>query len=450
MSKLDRLYESKFMKGLQKFGNKIAANKAFSSISKSFLGMMGIIMIGAVFQIIAAVPSSFGAWTTDSAIYKILMVPYNMTMGIISVYFVFSLAYNYSKALGLKPLLNGVSSTAIFLMVCAPATLYTLADGKSTITALSISYLGGQGLFVAILIGLLTVRMTNLCERKKIYIKMPDAVPQFLTESFAVIVPMLFNVIIWYGISAVLSILTKGAMSLPVLITYILSVPFNAMGNSIIGIIILCLFGTLCWTFGIHGTMVASMVIYVPLFQAMGQNAQLVAAGQAPVFAPVMLFSIMSCAGGAGNTLALCVMGLKSKSKQIQAVSRAAIIPGIFKINEPATFGFPIMYNPILAVPYMLNVVISMLLVWVGYLIGFFKPAYILIMSLMPIGVGEFMGTLAWQNIFIPVLVFIVAFVCYFPFFKVYERQLIEKEAAAEAETATEVSDAQPVVEEAK
>jgi PTS system cellobiose-specific IIC component len=131
-------------------------------------------------------------------------------------------------------------------------------------------------------------------------------------------------------------------------------------------------------------------------------------------------------------------MGLRSKSEQIKAVSKAALIPGIFNINEPVTFGFPIMYNPILAIGYILNPIIVLLAVWGGYAIGFFKPAYVMIMTLMPLGVGEFLGSMAWQNALMPVVAFIIAYIVYRPFFKVYEKQLVEKEALAREELAKE------------
>jgi len=64
--------------------------------------------------------------------------------------------------------------------------------------------------------------------------------------------------------------------------------------------------------------------------------------------------------------------------------------------------------------------------------------------SLMPIGVGEFLGSLAWQNIFIPVVAFIIAGLCYFPFFKAYEKKLVAQEAEAEKAEALEAQAAQP------
>jgi PTS system cellobiose-specific IIC component len=91
------------------------------------------------------------------------------------------------------------------------------------------------------------------------------------------------------------------------------------------------------------------------------------------------------------------------------------------------------MYNPLMAIPYILVPLVTMLLVWVGYAIGFFQPSYINLMTLMPLFVGEFLTSLAWQNLFIPIVGLVVGLLIYYPFFRVYDKQLVEQEAAAKA-----------------
>lgn len=88
----------------------------------------------------------------------------------------------------------------------------------------------------------------------------------------------------------------------------------------------------------------------------------------------------------------------KAKSEQLKAIGNVSWLPGIFGVNEPVIFGMPIAFNPILAIPFILQGLIIAVLLWIGYSIGFLSPSYILIMSLMPIGVGEFLGTLSWKN----------------------------------------------------
>lgn len=432
---MSNVFEGKFMQTLQRGGQKVAGNKAISALTGGMMGMMAVIMVGAVFQILAIVPTLFGWVTTESVYYLTMMVPYNMTMGVMSVALAFNLGFNYAKGLGLKPLVNGITSMLMFLMVAAPAQTVALADGTSKVV-MDTSSLGGTGMFAAILVALVTVRIDWICQKKNIVIKMPDVVPQFLADGFSNMIPFFFASVLWLAISTAIGTVFMG-LTLPMAIMVILSIPLAAL-NSVPGMLILIALSCLLWIFGIHGSMVIAMAIMPVMMANIMANGAAVAAGQEPVFYATMLFGAMACAGGTGNTLSLVVMGLRSKSEQLRAVSKAAVIPGIFNINEPVTFGFPIMYNPILAIPYILGTVLTGIVVWAGYAIGFFKPGYILMMSVMPLGVAEFLSSLAWQNILIPVVGLVISGVCFFPFFKAYEKQLLVKEAAAKAEETAE------------
>ena len=241
-----------------------------------------------------------------------------------------------------------------------------------------------------------------------------------------------------YALEVIISTCTGGAMGICSGFMAILSAPLNAL-TSVPGMFVLCGFAALLWCFGIHGTMVLMSVILPMGMQAATANAAAYAAGgyDALVFYPIALFAGMANCGGTGNTLPLVIFGLKAKSEQIKAVSKIALIPGWFGINEPVTFGMPIMYNPILCIPYVLNIFVVMLCTLIGYKVGFLVPAFVPIMTLMPMGFGSFLGTLRWQNAIWDYLMLIPAGLVWYPFFKVYDNQLYKQEQealAAEAE----------------
>lgn len=440
---MQRFVESKFMRVLQSVGQKVGANKGVSSITSSMMGMMGVIMVGAIFTIVASVPCSFnwGGLTTDSLYYKILILPYNMTMGLISLFLVTLIGYNFGRALKLKPLNTAIGSLAIFLMVAAPVTSYDVFKGlgddgaaiTSAVSAMDVTYLGSTGMFLAIVVGLAVTGIYKFCDHFHIEIKMPDVVPQFLVDGFSSIIPLLFSVIIFCGLDAALRYGTAG-LNLANLTMVIFKYAFGWL-DSMAGIFVLIFLAMLLWFFGIHGTMLVYVVIMATLTSAITNNYMAyMGYGGVMAFSYVFLFSTAMCCGGSGNTLPLVLMCMLSKSKQLKAVGRASIIPGLFGVNEPMTFGVPLMYNPMMMIPFLLNPVLCALVVWGGYAINFFQIPYIMIGSLMPIGVGEFLGTLAWQNILIPVVCFVIAGICYLPFFKAYEKKLIESEKLAEIE----------------
>jgi len=436
---MKNLYESKPMQLVKKMGEKIVANKGIQAISSGMMMTMGVILLGAVFQLIAVILNNVGVLETTSGIYNALMVPYKVSMGFISLYIAFTIAYSYAKSLKMQALMAGINSMLVFFIAAAPIKTVSwgehvvneVTQAAGSFTGMDTMALDAKGMFVAIIVALTTVKVAHFFEKKGLVIKMPDAVPEFLQETFRSLIPLVVNVTIWLVLGHGCAALTNTA--LPVLVSGLLGMPLAAL-TSVPGIMIIVLIAGLLWTLGVHGTVAVYAAIAAPLMQYYMTNGMNHATGQALVFMPIALFGIINCCCGTGNTLALCVMGLFSKSEQIKAVSKAAIAPGIFNVNEPAIFGFPIMYNPILSIPFIFNPIITMLICWGGYAIGFFKPAYISITANLPVGFAPYLTTLSWTNILIPVIAFAVAFVCYWPFFKVYEKQLIEQETKAKEE----------------
>lgn len=432
---MQKLFESKFMISLQDFGQKLGSNNFLAALQGAMMSTMGIIMVGAVFQIITAVGPMFGLFENGGAIYNILYMPYNYTMNLLSLWIVILMAFNYAKKLKMKsPVINAIDATVCFLV--ATSAFMTTTEG---LTALNMSFLGASGMFTGFLIVFVVIQVEKFCADKNIRIKMPDVCPPFLVDGFSSIIPLLLNVIIFTVISTVIGSVSGGMLNLASGIMALLAYPLSVL-VSVPGMFIIGTFAMVLWCFGIHGTMIVYPVLMPMMFQATTTNAANAAAGQPLVFFPVALFAALGMCGGAGNTLPLALFGTRSKSKQIRAVCSISTVPGWFGINEPMTFGMPIMYNPILCIPFVLTIPVVMLCILIGYEVGFLQPGFIPIMGLMPMGFGAYLSTLRWQNAIFDYLMLIPTGLVWFPFFKVYERQLVAKEKEAEALEAAEAA----------
>lgn len=430
---MQKIFESKFMINLQNFGQKLGTNKFLSALQGAMMSAMGIIMVGAVFQIITAVGPMLGLFQAGDAVYNILYMPYNYTMNCLSIWIVVLMAFNYAKALKLKsPLINALDAAMCFLI--ATSAFMVTSEG---VTALNMAFLGSTGMFTGFLVIFVVIHVEKLCADKNIRIKMPDICPQFLVDGFSAIIPLLFNVIIFTTVSTIISTISGGSLNLASGIMALLAAPLSIL-ISIPGMFVINIFVVLLWCFGIHGTTIVYPMVMPILLQAITDNGALAASGQPLVMFPIFLFYGVATVGGTGNTLSLALLGLRSKSKQIRAVSSISVVPGWFGINEPMTFGMPIMFNPILCIPYVLNVPVVTLCFLIGYKVGFIIPAWIPIMALLPMGIGAYLGTLRWQNAIWAYLMIIPSGLVWFPFFKMYEKQLVAKEAEAEALEAAE------------
>lgn len=424
---MESLFNSPIMIKLQEFGQALGRNKFLSALQAAMMSLMGVIMVGAVFQIICAVGSTmFNLFAADSQVYAILYTPYNFTMNMLALWIVALLAFNYARNLEMKtPVISAVESLVAFLLLVAP-----LSTNEAGATVMDTTYLGATGMFIGFLVVFVVVNIDKICHDKKIYIRMPDIVPQFLQDGFAGIVPLLFNVVIFLAVGTGVTIATNGTYTAASGFMALLTTPLNAL-TSVPGMFVLCTFGALLWCFGIHGTMILVPIIMPLAIQAAVANGAAMAAGEPLVFYPVALFAAMAIAGGTGNTMPLVLFSLRAKSEQLRAVAKVGLIPGWFNINEPVTFGMPIMYNPVLCIPYVLNIPIVMLFWYFGYMSGLIIPGWISMSALLPMGFASYLTTLNPMNAVWDYLSLIPAGIVWYPFFKAYDKQLYAKEQEA-------------------
>lgn len=438
---MEKLFNCKFIVKLQELGQKLGSNTYLSALQAAMMSAMGVLMVGAIAMIINAAAGALGLWDYTNPIYWIINLPYEFTMNLIALWVVVFFAYNYAKKLKLKsPILNAIDALICFLILAVPSVgklAVTGADGVVSAggAAISTEFFGASGMFIGFIVVFVSVRLEKFCMDKNIRIKMPDVVPSFLVDSFSSIIPLVISVILFSALSAGTVALTGGAYNVCSGFMAILAMPLSAL-TSLPGMFILGILCMVFWTFGIHGSMVLGPIVMPAIMMASASNAAAFQAGgvEALVFYPVALWSCIGMVGGAGNTWALTIMGCFSKSKQIKSVSRMSVIPGWFGINEPVAFGMPIMYNPILCIPYILTVPVIMLCAYFAYQVGFLIPSYIPVYSLLPLGFAGYMTTLNIGNFIFQYLMVIPTALIWYPFFKVYEKQLVAKEALQEQE----------------
>lgn len=316
---MEKLFESKFMIKLQDFGQNLGRNKFLSALQAAMMSLMGVIMVGAISQIICAVGGEtlLNLFTSDSKIYSIIYLPYQFTMNSLSLWVVALFAFNYAKNLKMKsPIMNAIDALVCFLLVAG-----ALIVNEVGVTSIDMTYLGAQGMFIGFIVVFISVHIEKFCADRDIRIKMPDVVPQFLQDGFSSILPLLFSVILFLIVAAAVSIGSGGTYNVCSGFMALLGAPLNAL-TSVPGMFIICIFAALLWCFGIHGTMILVPIIMPLGIQAAVSNAALHEAGKPLIFYPVVLFGALACCGGTGNTLPIALLGLRSKSKQINAVSK--------------------------------------------------------------------------------------------------------------------------------
>lgn len=420
----------KLEKILAPLADKLGRQRHLQAISDGMMMSLALIVVGSLFLIVANPPInldlvdlntsniflkaliSWKQWAVAN--YNTITIPYTMTMGLIGLMTSFGVAYSLAQKYQMNTAINGIISMSVFLMISAP-----VQDGQ-----LSMSYLGSDGLFVAIIIGLLSVEICRFVGNQFVF-SFPDSVPSAVTNFVNSLLPLAANIIIIYGMNLILMGTTGKA--LPDLIMSVLTPAISSADNLWVYMGIFA-FSNILWLFGINGSSIIFPIVFVLGLTNSGLNAELVNAGKTATHVMNLQMYRYAVLGGGGNTLGLVILMCLSKVKHIKSIGRLSIVPGICGINEPVIFGGPIVLNPIFAIPFVLMPCISIGLGYFVQSVGFVSMGYIIDPSFTPFFAQGFLSALDIRNVIFMFVLIAISVAVYYPFFKIYEKSLIEKE----------------------
>ena len=419
---------------LSPFAAKIGNQRHLKAISSGMMFGLPFIVIGSFFLIFANPPINidqynpatanffmkFMAGWQDFAVanYDLITAPYNLTMGIIGLISVFGIAFSLASEYKINPAMNGMVASVVFLMVCTP-----VKEGN-----INLNYLGTNGLFVAIIIGLLVVEVNRIFEVKNIKLKLPDTVPPMVATFINTLVPLLTNIILFYGINLIFLVTTKKIF--PETVMDILT-PATNIAGSLGGFLLIVTLGNVLWLFGINGSSIIFPIVFTLGMAQTGLNAEQMSNGETMTHLMNLQMFRISVLGGAGGTLGLILLMMRSKVSEYRTIGKLSLIPGICSINEPVIFGLPIVFNPILAIPFLITPIISLLLTSFAQSVGLIGVGFIVDPSFTPFFAQAYLSSMAWRNIVFCLVLILISAMIYYPFFKVMENnktKLVDEE----------------------
>ncbi|ANE85625.1 MULTISPECIES: PTS sugar transporter subunit IIC [Bacillus] len=407
---------------------RLSEQRHLQAIRDGVISALPFIIVGSFFLIVAFPPlpkdSFISVWALKNQ--TSILIPYRLTMFIMSLYIAFGIGYNLAKSYKLDALSGAQLAVCSLLLTLTPE----LIDKKGFM--LPMTNLGGHGLFVTMIVSILSVEILRFCKKNNVTIKMPEQVPPSVSRSFEALIPAAFVIIMMSLITVVFKVDLHYVVDK-------LAAPLVKAGDSYFGVIIPVFLITFFWSFGIHGVSVVGTVAR-PLWDVyLGKNGEAVASGAShfPFIAPEPFYQWFIWIGGSGATLGLVLaMIIFGRSKYSKALSRTCIVPGIFNINEPVIFGLPIVLNPILIIPFVITPLVTATIAYAATAMGFVTPTHIMPPWTLPAPIGAYLATGGdWRAI---VLVFInitISFLIYLPFFKMYDKNMLEIEKNGDGES---------------
>ena len=321
-----------------------------------------------------------------------------------------SLAGSYKKK-------NGDTIDGIPAGVLAIATFFVIGQHDGMDSSM---------LFVAMLCAIFTAEIYRLFIQKDWVIKLPDSVPIAVARQFTALLPGLVILgFSWLAIAVPMSYTEHHTLSAWLnnglfsgLASVGLSYPFMMVGAFL---------EHLLWCFGLHGAAVVIFPFYEPLMLAV----------TSPGTTNIITWPFYEnnvWIGGSGATLPPVIyMVLFAKSKLLKDVGKIAIGPGIFNINEPFTFGLPVVLNPVLMIPFIITPLVLVTINYFGTVLGIFPICDLMIPWTTPIFISGFLAASGGMGdklmgVLAQVICFAVAFIIWLPFIRAWDSVNVKRE----------------------
>ena len=278
--KITNILEEKFMP----IASKMADNIYLQSVRDGLVLGMPFLIIGSIFMIIAEFPSDayfnfmtsiFGDGWADKVLY-----PTRVSFDVLAIFSSLGIAYRLAEKKGVDPISAAAISFVSFLMLSPNSIDFISEAGKilGSESAIPLTYLGSQGLFVAIFIAILSTIVYEKIVKKGIVIKMPDGVPPAVSKSFVSLVPALVMMLLTWLIKMGFEATQFGTIH--ELFRVVLGIPLGWVGGSFLGCIFMAFMISLLWCVGLHGADIVGAVLNPIWYVFMDQNRLAFMAGE--------------------------------------------------------------------------------------------------------------------------------------------------------------------------
>ena len=426
------------------FFEKVSRNKYLKAIRDGFMSAMPVVLFSSIFMLIAYVPNIFNYYWPKE-IEAMILKPYNYSMGLLAVLVAGTTAKNlcdsFNRDMPVNRQINNISTLMAgivgFLVVGVDSIKGGFASG----------YMGSKGLLTAFLVAFFVCNVYRFCVKRNITIHMPEEVPPNISQTFADVIPFAISILLL----TLFDIAFRNAAGMCFAQAVIeFFQPLFTAADGYVGLAVIYGAMSLFWFVGIQGPSIVEPAVSAIYYVNIANNLELFQAGKhaANILTPGCQ-QFVATLGGTGATLVVTLMfAFMAKSKELKAVGKASSIPVLFGVNEPILFGAPLILNPIFFIPFILAPILN---VWIfklfvdvlkmnsfTYILPWTTPA--------PLGIVLGCG-ITILSILFAVLVLVVDFVVYYPFFKVYDREKCAEEAEKEGiieeekeEAAVEVS----------
>lgn len=372
------------MSKLQKvaaFSGKIAANPYVRSVQSGFVAILPVLILSSVATLLNAFIFNDGGILSTvldagmlATVRQVFTAAINASSNMLAIVVAAGIAYNLAKIKGYKNELGCIIMAVVAMFMLMPTTIDVTVDDVTVAgtNIFSTAYAGSGGMLTAIVVGLAgTSLFIWLSSNKKLQIKMPAGVPDATVKAFNEVIP---TVIVGAVFGLVALACNMAGMSIYDLIRSLIQAPLKGIAMSPLGYAFIMGLGNLAFSVGIHSQVITQVVMPFEVANYAENVAALNAGLDIPNIISSGFWTYTYRLGGSGCILALVIaVFLVGRRRQTREVAKTGLIPALFNIGEPMIFGMPIVFNPILIIPFVLASVATVLVAYGVTAMGSFR-----------------------------------------------------------------------------
>lgn len=202
--------------------------------------------------------------------------------------------------------------------------------------------------------------------------------------------------------------------------SYFFLLLFQSLGSNLPALLLYIFFSHFLWFFGIHGTNTLEAVSTTLFEQNIALNQLLIAAGEpaSHIFSKTFL-DVFVFMGGCGSALCfITALLVVSKNYPNRKLAKLSALPVFFNISEPLVFGFPIIFNPTMVIPFICTPIVLALTSTAAMKLGLVPMAVTSVGWTVPVPFSGMIATGSIAGSILQIFNLIIGACIYIPFVK--------------------------------
>lgn len=353
----------------------------------------------------------------------------NGSMNIMSLLVAVLFAYNIANNKGNnEPFMVGiVALAAVFIMQPLSLTVTDAAGSEVVVSGLTtFANFSATGLFVAMITAALSSTLFIKLENKGYFkINLEGNIPPAVKRSFNIMSSIIITLFI-VGLGTYI-ITEVSNLEIYELINKVLQAPLVGVTTSLPGFMLLTFLTNLLFSLGIHPGGIINPILEPPLLVAMQQNVDAYAAGiDIPNIIVLPFRDLYGHIGGTGSTIALIIaIFVASSRKEHKSFAKVALPTSVFNINEPIIFGFPVVFNPLIMIPFIFAPLLNYIVAYLVTSVGLVSKIVVYVPWSMPPFINAFIASGGdIRNTILQIALVAMDVLIWIVFLKLYEKSL--------------------------